>query len=378
MTKTEELVDRARRVNPVPRDAFARLAESAEATDILERIVGTNPAVTGRSRADEQKAGTRSRLRVRVLGVAALAAAVAVALTVVDPGIDEPGRRGPRAGSRWSPALVALAERSPRMLLDEKEWRVTRVYEYDSQTGEMEFQNGHDCDVAPVKEGCYWISLNWRPAETHQHYFADRKRGADESSKVTIDGHEADVFAVHDTALGTTYYAVWLDGRHSLELRSDVVPRLAQFNAFAATLHEVDTDAWLSAMPASVVKPDERAAAVDAILEDLPVPSNLDVEALRASQAVKEGYALEDEVHNAVICGWVQQWVDGNRSGDEAAMKEAADTLARADQWIPGRFGAGSFVRDVADGMATNTPVNGDYSRPIGVGFQRHLGCPEK
>jgi hypothetical protein len=124
-------------------------------------------------------------------------------------------------------------------------------------------------------------------------------------------------------------------------------------------------------MPASVVKPGQREDAVDRILAELPVPANLDVEALKQNGMVLNDYALEDEVTNAVVCGWIQQWVDGKKTGDESAVRQAVHALSRKG------WAGHPFLGDVVHGMKTNTPVNGNRSLPIGVTYQRHMGCEE-
>ncbi|HEY7875565.1 MAG TPA: hypothetical protein VIG64_10645, partial [Actinomycetota bacterium] len=184
MSKTDALLERARRINPVPRDAYAHLAESPEAKDILEQIFSREAADTTRVPRRTRQGRRHVTLRLRALGVAALAVAAAIALVVMDG--SAPDREGPEKRPEWSAQLVNLAERSPRLLLDQSEWKVVDANEFDSEDGEMAFENGRDCDEAPLKPGCYWVGLTWRAADTHSHYFADRKRGADKSFDLTI------------------------------------------------------------------------------------------------------------------------------------------------------------------------------------------------
>ena len=48
-----------------------------------------------------------------------------------------------------------------------------------------------------------------------------------------------------------------------------------------ASLHEVDVDTWLSAMPASVVQPAQQAEAVDEMLAGIPLPPGFDPASIR-------------------------------------------------------------------------------------------------
>ena len=388
MKKNEALMTRARRINPTPAEAFQNLAHSSEGQETLDAILQVTPPVRSdqtsppraipRSLADN--GAPRTTLRLRAIGkrTAAIAAAVAVVLGIITVGTSpRPGRSG---DSAWAPELVRIAEESPRLLVGREGWRVTGANEFSEETGDMMFENGQSCLVEGAEKGCYWMSLTWYPAHMYADYFKDRKRGSDASWKIAIAGNEATIFLHKGTApIGATFYALWFDGEHSMELRSDVIPTIAEFRAIAATLQVVDVDTWLTAMPSSVVTPVGRAEAIDEILADIPVPSNVDVEELKNMERVSNTYSLEGEVTNAVVCGWVQQWIDGTKAGGEAAVREAVSALVGSHRWaaMDENDQQLSFIADVTDAMATKSPINGDGSVPIGVGYQRHLGCPE-
>lgn len=377
MNKNDALMTRARRIDPAPAEAFEGLASSPEGQETLNAILESAPVHQGKS--DHVVAGSPRQHQLGLGGIARRTVAIGVAAAVVIgiATIAAPDRPVPDSKTVWDAELVSIAQQSPRLLLDGDEWRVSRADEFSAELGEMTFQNGRDCDLLPLKEGCYWVSLFWRPADTHTSYFEDRKRGADASSKISIDGHDAVVFEVDGTApIGKTFYAMWLDGEHSLELRSDVIPTFKEFSAIAATLHRVAVDTWLSAMPASVVTPADRGDAVAKILADVPIPSNVDVEALKNGRAVMNDYSVEGQVQTAIICGWIQQWIDGTKTGDKGAVREAAAVMATSRDWLD-NYGAASYVQDVADAMPDGSPINGDTSLAIGVGYQRHIGCPE-
>jgi hypothetical protein len=381
MSKSDVVMRRARQVNPVPPDAYEDLPLSAQGRALVESIL-REPAET--PAAGPSRVGARSARGLRtVAGRAALVlAATCVVLSVVSlqDGGDGPGTKAP---PKWSPALVALAERAPRLLVEADGWMILRAEEYDATSGEMYFADHPDALDAGAGPGHHWLSLYWYPARLHDDYVDDRARGAAEFGgdrwEMRIAGHGATVFEHPGTALGSTFYALWVDGEHGLELRSDVVPTADQFERLAATLREVDTDSWLAAMPSAVVTPDERAAAVDRILEDIPVPTNVDVDALKNVATVTN--SLEHEVVSAVACGWIRQWAAASESGDEAARREATAALGTARQWDAlarprGTYEA--FLFDVADAMAEGERVNDSYSTVSpGVGYLRHFGCVE-
>ena len=366
--KNDALLKRARRLDPVPEDAFENLARSTEAQEVLRGILGSSPSAPVRPPAPRRHAPVFRTMARRTIALAALVAVVIGVVLVQTP--DDP-RDG--TGREWAPRLVRVAEASPRFLITQEGWTIASVFEFRSDYGEMMFQNGPNAMEAGAPPGVYWMDLHWIPTAEHQARVEDRKRGASDTWEVSIAGHEAILMrsAVSPPGLPRTLTAIWRDGAHSMELRSDVIPTVAEFKKVASTIEEVDVDTWLSAMPASVVKPGERKDEVDRILAELPVPANLDVETLEQSGMVLNDYALEDEVTNAVVCSWIQQWVDGTEAGDERAVKQAVHALS----WKG--WADHPFIRDVVHGMKTNTPVNGDRSVPIGVTYQRHMGCEE-
>lgn len=376
MRKNDALMTRARRVDPKPTNPFRGFADSPEAQEILTAILETPPS-RGENTGVVRVRKPRHSQPLRAIAKRTVAVGVVAAVVLGIATIAAPDRPVPGSQTVWDAELVSVAEQSPRLLLSGDEWKVTRADEFSAELGEMTFENGEDCTLLPLKEGCYWLSLFWRSADTHDDYFEDRKHGADSSSKTTIDGHEAIVFEV-DNSIARTYQAMWLDGEHSLELRSDVIPTLDEFNAIAATLQQVGVDTWLSAMPASVVKPDARDGVINRIIADIPVPSNVDLTELRSAQNVRDGYQLEYQVAETVICGWVQQWIDGTQAHDDAAVREAVAAMAGARDWrVMENYGGRSYVFDVADAMRTGAEINGNAELPTGVYYQRHLGCPE-
>jgi hypothetical protein len=359
MTNDDSLESLAARLDPVPEDAFRDFAGSPQGRAVLEAILSDDAARHRTLQRRPWRAG------------AALAVAAAIAAGVVAVRTAEPPARGPE--TRWAAAVVQVAEEAPRLLVGAPGWDVVDAIEFGGRQGEMTFDNGRSCMDAEAAPGCYWVSLNWYPKESYEQYLADRRHGAERSWDAEIAGHDAAVFR----APPATFYALWVDGDHWLELRSDVIPTVDEFVAVAQTLHAVDVDAWLSAMPDGVVEPDERPDAVDELLADVPVPSNLDVGALKDSALVGDG--LEYEVATAVVCAWIEQWVDARRSGDDPARREAVQALASARSWKVLRDGGqgAEYVFDVADAMADGVPVVESPALPTGVGYQRHVGCDE-
>lgn len=377
MTQNDALMTRARRVDPMPTNPFEGFADSPEAEEILTGVLEA-PAVAGDRNGSVRV--RKPRQGPNLGSIARRTVAVGVA-TVVVLGIATfaPSERPPTDGAPRSNAeLVSIAESSPRYLIHQEQWTIARVYEFRSDYGEMIFVKGPDAESVDAPPGRYWMSLNWYPSHMHEGYVADRRRGAIRSWDITIAGHDALLFESNPTSLGSTFYALWREGEHHMELRSDVLPTAEVFREIAATLEPVDVDTWLSAMPENVVKPQQRPEAVDKILARLPVPAGLDLEQLRQSGMVMQDYALESEVRAAVICGWMHQWVDATKNGDRRAAKQAVDAVAWSGWSKEDDQGQGSsFVSDVAAAMKDNAPLSGNESVGVVVSYQRQLDCPE-
>src|SRR5690606_10931178 len=119
---------------------------------------------------------------------------------------------------------------------------------------------------------------------------------------------------------------------YSVELNTEM--SVDDFLAVAGTIEAVDVDTWLSAMPASVVHASQRAAVVDEMLADIPVPSGFDAGSVElADVAVTDRYQLGAHVTGQVACAWFAQWAEATRTGDAAAAAEAVDAMAGSRDW---------------------------------------------
>lgn len=379
MTKNDALMTRARRIDPVPASTFEGLARSPEGQETLNTILELPPE---QPRKNHDVVGAKPQHRPLGLGAIArrtvvigLAATVVIGIATVVA----PQRPAPDGEMVWGAELVSIAESSPRYLIADEDWKITSVDEFSGQSGEMMFQNGPGALLANSTPGLYWVELSWNPASEHDKLVKDREHSAENSGGIVIADQRGFLFQDTDSApIASTFYALWLDGEHSLQLRSDVIPTLEEFKAVTNHLRTVDVDAWLSAMPAGIVKPDERDEAIEKILAGLPVPANLDIDALKETEVVRNDYSLDYDVRSAVVCGWVQQWIDATKAGNSRSARNAAAAVAWSGWAEADNHGQwSSFVSDVAVAIKTSKPVNGERSLPIGVTYQRHLGCPE-
>lgn len=281
--------------------------------DLREQIMETD-TVRPRQHADVTKlaqGGTRRRprRRYRLIGASAAAAVLAVVAVVVGVGDD--------SSSAYAAEVVAVAEASPRLLIGNEGWQVTRADELNAEQGEMTFE-----------QGARSADLHWRPADTHVEFVEDRRDGSDLEEPVVIAGDEGVLFRYAGT---DTFTALWLRGEHSLELRIDGTSE-NEFRRVADTVQAVSVETWLDALPESVVRPADRSDAVTEMLTGLPIPDSFDRSALDGVQA-SDRYQLGAQVSGAVACGWLDQWDAADRAGDEDRKAQAAEALATSPTW---------------------------------------------
>jgi len=256
----------------------------------------------------------RRRRPLVTVGLVALSAAAASVI-----GLVAVGHNGPGGGSAYAAEAVAVAEANDRVLI--RDWSVTRADEFSTDVGEMTFSDGE-----------HEVELRWGPAADYPDFLADRSRpdDADQLGTVTVLGRPGHLFRYVGSQEYTTL--VEPEGAHYLALRGALGSEAAYRDLFAR-LHTVDVDTWLDAMPASVVKPGSRAAAIDQMLVGIPLPAGFDRAELDASTSVNDRYQLGAKVTGAVVCGWFDQWFTATEQGDTAGATAASAALVSSHQW---------------------------------------------
>jgi hypothetical protein len=371
MKKNDAVMTRARRVNPIPPDEFKGFADTTEAQEILSAILLSAPQQTeGKHTVPDARRRPSSFARVGRTSLALGLAALAIfGITT----IGTPDRPDPSRDPVWTPELVSFAKASPRLLITQQGWTVFRAEENSDEFGEMEYWNGADDAEARG------VGLYWRPVDFHERHVEDRRRGAARSWKITVAGHEGVLFRYRGSGHLT---ALWIDDQHSIELSGDL-DNVEEFRALAGTIEKVDVDTWLSAMPESVIKSDRRAATVDNMLLDVPVPDDLDMAKLKSIQGVSDRYQLGARVTSAVACAWINQWVNATDNGNSNKRQEAVAAMQTSHDWailreMQSKGGWSEVLWEYADAMAAGnysmivdeTPGDDTFS-----GYRAGLGC---
>lgn len=225
-------------------------------------------------------------------------------------------------------------------------------------------------------EGARELQLNWRPLDLHEQFVQDRAVGSDELDGVAIAGEPARVFSYGARDGGVDLTALWRHGDHSLEARALMADE-AEFAGVLAALTEVDVDRWLSAMPASVVRPDVRDDMVAEMLQGVPLPPGFDAGKL-GSDGVADRYTLGAQVMGAVSCGWIESWFDATASGDAATAEAAVAAMGTSRDWaiLHEMQAEGDYsvvVWGYADAIAGHS--TGEEYSVADDGYSQGLGC---
>jgi hypothetical protein len=338
-------------------------------------------SITATPREAESSQRTPQGHSRRVFTLAAATAACAVAALV---GVTQLVGGG-GTGSAWAAADIALAQKTPLLLINAPAWKVSSFSQYEStnRSGGMYFKN----DGAHDEAGLHW--------ETKAHLKSRRKQLAShavELPRMPVDGHLAQVFRQHSEGKGpifTGHNAIWVSGKYVLVFSRGYrgAPSKLEDDRFAkllAQLKTVSTDQLLSSLPKGYIVPSKLPGAVSEILADVPLPPGYSSEPVLTNLQSVSHDMLAQRLIIRVECGWIDLWVAARKHGDKAEMDRIANTLAPYRTWRYSRVAAGekgetSFV--LGDGWVEALKHRGrmDFGRgdvrDIGKIYRDWMGC---
>jgi hypothetical protein len=400
--KTHATEDALSSANPVSSGTLASLDLQAAEAELWVEIVATSVTTTVEPALEATPSRRRLRRRRALLGLAgamALAAAAAALLLVGGGASESP----PHA---YGAELVRFAESTPLLLLEGPGWRVQNVDEYKGGEGQMEFVTGKPIPYESIR-----VTGNAETGERESGMFPAAVR----QRRVELSWHDgsprrwlrfwkwrADGVAVGKwttvPVLGTTAYvdtrgetfvnqrgpgnremkAIWGEDGHVLEM-SAAVPDLAGFKERLGWLHKVDSQTWLDAMPAKVVKAADHDAAVREMLTGIPLPPGFDPGKIPNEGLTTDRYQVGATVGGAVACEWFRRWGEAIRKGDIAVAKEAEGILQRAGSWpiFKEMSKEGAYPATVVE-LAEAMPSRHWYGRPLLPEVGQGLACPAK
>jgi hypothetical protein len=377
MTDTE-LHDLLTAANPLSAER-ARDLHVAEAED--ELLAGVM-AERQLRRAPRHASHLRRRRVFARAGVAVAATAlVLVALLSLRDGSSDRG-----SGTAWAAEHIRFAEASPLVLLDAPGWRVEYADEQSRDEGELQFRRGTtpppqgglisgDDPVKPIPADTDSATLHWRGGAIGG-WFGDRAASAVLTTTAPVLGTTARVYQYEGGTPGHRDITALFryDGR-VLEFRAGAAD-VDAFKVLLATLKRVDTDTWLSAMPASVVKTADREVTINQMLQGVAVPPGFDPRDIKGADLTKDRYQLGAAVTGTVACQWFERWADAREKNDPVKEREATAAMATAKGWpILNEMAKEGDYPEVLFEYVAAMPSGDWYGGPLIGEVNSGLGC---
>jgi hypothetical protein len=333
------------RANPFGDEAVRQLPTADAGSELLEEIMTTTAP------APELKPIRRRRTPFVIAAAAAVAIAVAVVGALFPHG--NPAAPSPAYGAE----MIAVAKANQRLLVGADGWKITSVGQFTRDEGQLTFS-----------KGTQQLGVTWRPTGLYNGYLTDRRAdGSNPSQPIKVLGQTGTLFRYGNTSDHTTILPP--KGDNFLELRADLGSEQA-YRDLIATLHQVDVNTWLDALPPSVVKPADSAKVVTEMLVGIPVPAGFDPKPLVPQNAL-DRYQVGAEVAKAISCGWLDQWTKAKKTGDAAKAREAVTAMKTSHSWkfLLQMNAEGDYPEAVwqyADAIAKDQ---------VPVGYRQGLGC---
>jgi hypothetical protein len=367
--RAKEIDRELREADPASARQLARLELGPAEAALAEAIV----AEPGGDGAPEDAAmpwrSAGRRRRWGLLGLAGMttAAAVVVVLLLIGGGSDSPSKA-------YGAELIRFAESTPLLLLEGPGWRVQNANEEvrrEGPEGTMEFVTGKpipyesiritDAGKPERKPGVRFpihtkeresgmfpaavrqrrVELSWRHGSLAEAISMQRSNLHPHGQRwveLPVLGTTAHVdtraeFYVNQGGPGNRQMvALWSEDGYLLELRA-AVPDQAAFEERLGWLTKVDSQTWLDAMPAKVVKAADHDSAVREMLKGIPVPATFKPSRVPDTGLTTDRYQVGAKVTSTVSCLWFLQWAQARRSGDSAAASEAEKAMATSKHW---------------------------------------------
>jgi hypothetical protein len=332
-------------------------AESARSTSVSHGLTQVDHTAAGLTRVDR---GAGLRRRPLVLGLGGVVAAIVVALVLVLGGGGS-GHPTPAYGAEE----IAFAKSTPLLLLEGPGWRVQEVNEYktrEGNEGQMEFVTGKAVpwgsirSTGNVEEGQYQeglqpasmrqrlVHLDWRELSQESlaaaiNYQRDRIHPHGRAfvhlpvtdTTASVDTR-AEIFVNQGGPGDREMVALWSEGGYLLSMTA-AVPNLAAMEERLDWVTKVDSQTWLEAMPAKVVRSADIEGTEREMLRGIPLPKSFAFSRIPDEGLTTSHDQVLDKVVDTVSCLWFRQWGEARRTGDQAAELEAVRAMQSYESW---------------------------------------------
>jgi hypothetical protein len=208
-----------------------------------------------------------------------------------------------------------VSDPGPYAVLDAPGWDISKV-DGDPTNGKIRYAKGE-----------WSLRVNWRPAHSYDGY-VDSRRRISKSTTVTLFGKPAESWAYnrHDHTVIRP-----VQGASFFEVRGEGMDRAA-FVDLLAQLRQVDADDFEARLPADVVRPQEVAATVTALLSGVETPDGFEVSTIRVPP-YQEPYHVAAYITGRVGCAWIDQYAAAWSSGDSASRQRAVGAMRGSRTW---------------------------------------------
>ncbi len=208
-----------------------------------------------------------------------------------------------------------MSHPKPYAVLETTGWDVSKV-DGDPVDGKIRYAKGD-----------WTLRVNWRRKDYHDSYLASRRRiGA--ATAVTLFRELAESWDYNQrdhAVIGP------VGDKTFFEVRGEGMDRTA-FIDLISQLRQVDADEFEASLPISVVRPQEVAAAVTAMLTGVEIPDGFDVSAVQVPP-YQEPYHVAAHVTGQVGCAWIDRYAAACSSADSLARRQAVDAMRRTRTW---------------------------------------------
>ena len=325
--RNDDVLARMRAANPSSAVELAREITDAELSRAMRRAIAANESP---SRPIPARGGVFSRHRGASLGLGAgLACVVVVAALILLSG----GSVRDGAHPTYAAAAVEVAEANPRLLVTAPGWSIVHARSFEVDHGELIYSDGVHRPYGPNGRQ---LDLSWYSARFYASMLRDHGRvrtraGYPKPVISTLLGQKATTFRY---AGQRPNYATILAPQGGVFVAiSGTLGSREEYEAVLDSLRSVGVGAWLAAMPAEVLRPAARTAAIAQILQGIPVPPGFDASALQSESALTDRFMLGKAVAGAVACGWIQRWLSATQAGDDGTAQEAVEAMSTAPHW---------------------------------------------
>lgn len=174
---------------------------------------------------------------------AAAAVLIVAAVVIGRPTQDNVDTETPATPAGDAPAADAN-NTIPRYLVTQEGWGVDNFGEDDT---------GGTTDFSDDAENLLELTHGANYEAQYEALVEDRTQEGQDRSTTTIAGREAVLFEADDD--GPSFEAFWLHDDYVFALRGDTFATREEFEAVAATVREVDEEAWSAALPEDLIHP---------------------------------------------------------------------------------------------------------------------------